>query len=92
MRKAAATSPFEGTTHEDIHHRWLLWKLESEPEERSNAKQTDCRSETRGTYAEEAPMRPESAAQPVFQHRRYDAVIRRMQNATRQTGTFTSVS
>ncbi len=89
MEKAFSTSPFDGRSGAEIREKWILWQKHAANEEAQRQKDTDRRSVPTESRTQEPPQAP---VRPVFQHSRYDAVMKRMQHAARQTGTYTTVS
>lgn len=85
MREASAESPFSAATRQERQARWLLWQQRSVAAEAADNDVLQERQTPQPAYAqwpEPAPIR----------HSRYDAVIRRMQNAKRQTGIYSAWS
>ncbi len=81
MTRTVSKSPFAEKTPAAIREKWLLWQNEFDE------KQTDRRSAEHNS-----PQKPtEMLNVPTFHHQRYDAVVKRMQSASKQTGAFTSV-
>jgi len=81
MREASGISPFSAQTRQERQARWLQWQQRS-----VEAVDTD----------REPANEPESATYqaapvpPLIPHRRYDAVVQRMQNAKKQTGAYST--
>lgn len=87
MRRAATESPFAGRWLQEETPQWLLWqKLEEPEEERSLSAQ----SETAAACA--TSTAPQPAPRPVIHHSQYDAIVKRMQQATKQTGAYSDWS
>lgn len=77
----AGDSPFTQAEREERQARWLLWQTTSVAQESASPE-----------YSITAPDPPQvqMVAMPALQHRRYDAVIQRMQTAKRQTGAYSA--
>lgn len=82
MREASTVSPFAAATNQERQARWLLWQQQSVE---AVAAPVEDEPLPQRTY----PMEP---TVPPIQHRRYDAVVRRMQQAQRQTGAYSAWS
>lgn len=80
MRTASNESPFSASTREERQARWLQWQQQSVEVASEGA---ETQGSGRSTYVQEPPV-------PAIQHRRYDAVVQRMQNAKRQTGAYST--
>lgn len=82
MREASTVSPFSAATRQERQARWLLWQQQSvEP---VTAGETPP-----APPAGQPTYHPEPSVPPI-QHRRYDAVVQRMQNARRQAGAYST--
>lgn len=81
MREASPVSPFSAATRQERQARWLLWQQQSvEPV---------TAGETPPVPAAAPAYSPEPTVPPI-QHRRYDAVVQRMQNARKQAGAYST--
>ncbi len=90
MENIAVTSPFDGCSGKEIEEKWLVWQKHHAYEMQS---QTQMQTDSRSVKAENLPRENEREIQrPVFRHSRYDAVMKRMQYASKQTGNYTPVS
>lgn len=84
MREAAAVSPFAAANRQEQQAQWLLWQMHSV--EAVSAEDVHTQA------AHPAQMAEAAQAQSAIQHRRYDAVVQRMQHAKQKTGAYTSWS
>lgn len=85
MREASAESPFSAATRQERQARWLLWQQRSVAAEAADNDVLQERQTPQPAYAQRTEPAP-------IRHSRYDAVIRRMQNAKRQTGIYSAWS
>lgn len=85
MREASAESPFSAATRQERQARWLLWQQRSVAAEAADHDVPQERHTQQPAYVQEP-------APATIRHSRYDAVIRRMQDAKRQTGTYSAWS
>lgn len=96
MRAPAAVSPFAAKTSQEQKEQWIWWQCQQDatmPEETRPIPDERPRSvpELKLPQQEEAkPTAVQHKRQPT-RHSQYDAVVRRMQNATRQVRGYTSV-
>ena len=72
--QAATTSPF-ASAGESFGEAWVLWQKRHQPEPESPPP----------PVPEEVPL-----PRPIYHHRQYDAVIRRMKTAQQQTGSYSA--
>lgn len=96
MKRPAATSPFAALTHQEQRHQWTVWHAEQDA-----TRPVESEGERIQVLPERREEAPQPAAQPTqtvpaqpqpIYHSQYDAVIRRMRNAGRQTQQFVSVA
>ena len=103
MREAASASPFAAPTREARQARWLLWQKQSvEPEGTYHAPERGGDSvqprQPEGNHQPIPDVRPVPSYEPpltavaALQHRRYDAVVQRMQQAGQRAGSYQPVS
>jgi len=94
MREAASASPFAAPTREARQARWLLWQKQSvEPEGTYHAPApSGYAGPVRASESAGAPPEPPLTAAAALQHRRYDAVVQRMQQAGQRAGSYQPVS
>lgn len=102
MNKPAATSPFAAMTHQEQRHQWNVWHarqdatrpVEDERPPESVQQLPDRAPEAPPEAPASPPEMPVSPAAPVLRphHGQYDAVIRRLRAAGRQTQQFVSTS
>lgn len=101
MKTPAAFSPFAAKTSQEQKEQWIWWQCQQDaaiPVDLTD--KTDARSvpELKLPKAEETERKeekPTAAQLPTRQptrHGQYDAVLRRMRDATRQASTYTSVN
>lgn len=84
MVNASTTSPF--ATTEDVP--WILWQQQTSVNALQEEKQTDGRS----VFEEEPAVTQEylPQRQPVIQRMQYNAVLNRINQAARRTGSFSA--
>ena len=97
MKAPAAVSPFTARSSQEQKEQWIWWQcqqtastpLDEQPltEPRRNA----VPELKLPQQQEEKPPQNSPQRQPI-RHSQYDAVVRRMQNATRQVKNYTSVN
>lgn len=75
---SAAYSPFARAQREEQQARWLLWQMQSVEIESDQPQESA------------PPREAQMVSVPAPQHRRYDAVVRRMQQARQQTGAYSA--
>ena len=93
MRAPAAVSPFTARSSQEQKEQWIWWQcqqtaampVEGRPMEAASVPELQLPQK----QEEKQPEQPVS--RPPTRHSQYDAVIRRMQNASRQARTYTSV-
>lgn len=83
MREASSVSPFSAATRQERQARWLLWQQQSVEPVTAGETGPAQPALAQHTYPLEPPV-------PPLQHRRYDAVVQRMQNAQRQAGAYST--
>lgn len=99
MKKPAATSPFAAMNHQEQRHQWTVWHAQQDATrpavpEKDGLQQLPDREEKPQPAPqpeEKAPAAPPPAQQQPH-HGQYDAVIRRLRNAGRQTQQFVPAS
>lgn len=93
MKAPATVSPFTARSSQEQKEQWIWWQCQQPASMPMEAKTID--RQTDSTVPElELPKQEKTESQPPRQpirHSQYDAVVRRMQNATRQARTYTSV-
>ena len=99
MKAPAAVSPFTARSSQEQKEQWIWWQcqqtattsLEEQPltDSRRNAV-PELQLPQQQTPEEKSPAAPPPQRQPT-RHSQYDAVVRRMQNATRQVKNYTSI-
>ncbi len=100
MKEPAAVSPFAALSRQEQKEQWICWQCQRGPEQ-VEAKPTaeDDRSVSLPGFKlptqepskpTEDPKKPTTVARPRPYHGQYDAVIRKMKQAQRQTGAYTS--
>lgn len=75
---SAGYSPFARQQREEQQARWLLWQMQS------------VEIESDQTPEPAPPREVQMVSMPAPQHRRYDAVVKRMQQARQQSGAFSA--
>lgn len=107
MREPSAQSPFAAMTPQEQRHRWTVWQaqqmqvrpviadklLTTKDKNRQETEQTDvC------TLLEELPAKTQQETvqeitplRAAIRHSQYDAVIKRMKQASQQAAHYTSV-
>lgn len=96
MRAPAATSPFAAKSSQEQKEQWIWWQcqqdatLPAETRPIANERLASVPELTFPRKQEEAPE-PAPVKRPAIRHGQYDAVVRRMQNATRQVRGYTSL-
>lgn len=97
MKKPAAASPFAAMNHQEQRHQWTVWHAQQDatrpaPPEKDGLQQLPDREEKPRPASqpeEKASTAPTPAPPPPQPHHgQYDAVIRRLRNAGRQTQQF----
>ena len=83
MREASTVSPFSAATRQERQARWLLWQQQSVEAVAEGDMEPEPSTLMQRTYPAEPPV-------PAIQHRRYDAVVQRMQNARKQAGAYST--
>lgn len=87
MRKTRETSPFAAAGTEARNAAWILWRAQHADDELIDAGAA-------GTFGREdsipaaPPVGQNVCIRPPISHEQYDAVVRRMKNARKQTGAF----
>ena len=100
MKAPAAVSPFTAKSSQEQKEQWIWWQcqqtastpLEDEPLTSSRMSQVpelELPGQQPQPRQEEKP--PEVPQRKPIRHSQYDAVVRRMQNATQQARAYTSV-
>ena len=95
MKAPAAVSPFTARSPQEQKEQWIWWQCQqtatAPAENRPISGKTDSVPELQLPKAkEEKPTESLPPRQPT-RHSQYDAVVRRMQNATQKVRTYTSV-
>lgn len=95
MKAPASVSPFTARSSQDQKEQWIWWQCQQTAtppvETRPIAEQMAPVPELEmPQQQEEKPTESRPKRQPT-RHGQYDAVVRRIQNATRQAKTYTSV-
>lgn len=89
MKNAASESPFAVQIRQEQQAQWLLWQRCSGPE---------TEAELHRLVPEDTMPAPQDRAAvqtvqlPAIQRSRYNAVVKRMQQATQQTGVYSAWS
>lgn len=94
MKAPAAVSPFAAKSSQEQKEQWIWWQcqqpagipVESKTIDRPASPQVPQLQLPRQEKAQEPPPQ----RRPI-RHSQYDAVVKRMQNATRKTKAYTSV-
>lgn len=87
MRRAATESPFADHRLQEAAPQWILWQ---KPEASEAERPLPVQSEASAACA--TSTAPQPAARPVIHHSQYDAIVKRMQQATKQTGAYSDWS
>lgn len=95
MKSPAAVSPFTARTSQEQKEQWIWWQCQQTATAPAETRpimeqQTDVPELQLPQQQEEKPTESLPQRQPT-RHGQYDAVVRRMQNATRQARAYTSV-
>lgn len=99
--RAAGKSPFEGVNARQIDEQWIVWQKKSErdisADRMRTGHQTDMLPDLQLPSMVQQEEPPQIHTQPpiertIIRHQRYDAVVRRMQNAVNQTGAYSAWS
>lgn len=93
MKDPAAVSPFALKSSQEQKEQWIWWQCQRDallPVEEKSVETTVPPLKMPPEPQEEPPAIPVPTRAPTY-HSQYDAVIRRMKNATKQIGTYTSV-
>ena len=96
MKAPAAVSPFTARSSQEQKEQWIWWQCQQTAT--TPVEEQTIAGNRPGSVPElQLPQMPEEKPteslpqrQPI-RHSQYDAVIRRMQNATRQAKAYTSV-
>lgn len=94
MKAPAAVSPFAAKSSQEQKEQWIWWQCQQPAGIPMETTEIDPPEkppvpELRLPRQEGKPGQPQQR-QPT-RHSQYDAVVQRMQNATRKTKTFTSI-
>lgn len=96
MKTPAAVSPFAAKSSQEQKEQWIWWQCQQDatyPEEKAEI--SDQRSASvpglKLPQVQEEKQTMRQAVQTV-RHSQYDAVVRRMRNATSQVGSYTSLN
>lgn len=100
MKEPAVVSPFAALSHQEQKEQWICWQCQRGPKP-IEAKPTvdDVRSVSlpelklpteESSKPTESPSKQTEVARPRPYHGQYDAVIRKMKQAQRQTGAYAS--
>lgn len=95
MKAPAAVSPFTARSSQEQKEQWIWWQCQQTAtapvEGKPISGKTDSVPELKlPQMQEEKPTEVLPRRQPT-RHSQYDAVVQRMQNATRKVRTYTSV-
>ena len=93
MKTPVAVSPFTAKSSQEQKEQWIWWQCQQPASVPMESKSID-RAPAAPVPELQLPQQETAEKQPQRQpirHSQYDAVVRRMQNATRQVKTFTSV-
>ncbi len=100
MKEPAAVSPFAALSRQEQKEQWICWQCQRGPEpveakptmdENRSVSLPGLRLPTQESpKPTEAPQKPTTVARTRPYHGQYDAVIRKMKQAQRQTGAYTS--
>ena len=93
MKAPAAVSPFTARSSQEQKEQWIWWQCQqpaASPVEAEAIDQPSVPALQLPGQQEKPREAPPPQRQPT-RHSQYDAVVRRMQKATRQARSFTSV-
>lgn len=93
MKDPAAISPFALKSSQEQKEQWIWWQCQRDAllPVKENMEESDVPPlHVPPVVREEAPQQP-IPMRAATHHSQYDAVIRRMKAATKQTGDYTSV-
>lgn len=93
MKTPATVSPFTAKSSQEQKEQWIWWQCQQPAGMPVEANPID-RQPTATVPELQLPQQEKAESQPQRQptrHSQYDAVVRRMQNATRQAKAYTSV-
>lgn len=93
MKAPAAVSPFTARSSQEQKEQWIWWQCQQPAGVPVESKTIDHQKES-AVPELELPKQEKAESKPQRQsprHSQYDAVVRRMQNATRQAKAYTSV-
>lgn len=100
MKEPAAVSPFAALSRQEQKEQWICWQCQRGPEPVETKPTVDSdrsvplpelKLPTEDTSKQtESSNKPTKVARPRPYHGQYDAVIRKMKQAQRQTGAYTS--
>lgn len=94
MKAPAAVSPFTAKSSQEQKEQWIWWQCQQPASMPVEARSIDKQVPSPVPELQLPQQEEKHEIQPQRQHTRhsqYDAVVRRMQNATRQARAYTSV-
>lgn len=95
MKAPSAVSPFTARSSQEQKEQWIWWQCQQTAagpaETRPIASKTDPMPELQLPNTKEEKTTGSPPQRQPTRHSQYDAVVRRMQNATRQVKAYTSV-
>ena len=90
MKEPAATSPFAALSPQEQLEKWICWQSQKQPDETLVAKPTGTDLKSESVLHLQKPTASQETYVP--HHSQYDAVIRRIQKAQRQTASYVNCS
>ncbi|MCH5285881.1 MAG: hypothetical protein J1E43_00495 [Christensenellaceae bacterium] len=95
MKAPATVSPFTARSSQEQKEQWIWWQCQQTAATPTETRPIDAKTDSvpelqLPNAQQEKPTETQAQRQPT-RHSQYDAVIRRMQNATRQVKGYTSV-
>ena len=90
MKEPAATSPFAALSPQEQLEKWICWQSQKQPDETPVTKPTGTDLKSESVLHLQKPTASQETYVP--HHSQYDAVIRRIQKAQRQTAAYISCS
>ena len=95
MKVPAAVSPFSAKTSQEQKDQWIWWQCQQiaavPVDDRPISMHDSAVPELQLPQTKEEKKAEAAVQRQPIRHSQYDAVVRRMQNATRQAKSYTSV-
>lgn len=91
MKAPAVVSPFSAKSSQEQKEQWIWWQCQQPASMPAETTPIDRPPDVPDLQLpSQEPQETKPQRQPI-RHSQYDAVVRRMQNATRQAKSYTSV-